>query len=162
MNMPTQNFTIWMQNLVIAYARLWRRHGIKWIIESNHKLAVQHIVSAIKPEYLRTRFEPDLSMVQYSWPRNCIGFMHHALKVSEALRLVEPSQIVNSPTNGALSGNRKKNRAVRNFNDIGSNSHSGSAGGSPKSAPSDKNKIQKQLKVPICLYGLHRKTFGIT
>lgn len=90
MNMRTENSKILMHNLFINYAALLRWHGIKWVIDSNPKFVVQHIISAIKPAYFRPRHKSDLSFAQHSLRRNYTGFMQHALKVSEAPQIVDP------------------------------------------------------------------------
>ena len=61
MNMSNRNARSRMQSLFVDYHSLLDRHGLTWIIEENQKLAVAHVLSAIRPVTLRERLTSDLS-----------------------------------------------------------------------------------------------------
>lgn len=54
---------------------------------SNKKIAVNHILSSVKPKQLRNRLESDLELTHISIRKEFNGFMKHALTVSDAFEL---------------------------------------------------------------------------
>lgn len=60
MNMEKKNARSRMQRLFANYHSLLTENGVKWIIQENQKLAVTHVLSAIRPQPLRERLESDL------------------------------------------------------------------------------------------------------
>lgn len=73
--------------LFLSYTSVLRRHGLKWVLESNQKLSVQHVVSAVKPTPLRQRFEADLDFAYSHLRKDLKPFMSQALEVSKAFEM---------------------------------------------------------------------------
>ena len=59
-DMRDANATSRIQNLFVNYMTLLRRHGLSWIIKENQKVAVGHVLSAIRPTALQSRLDSDL------------------------------------------------------------------------------------------------------
>ena len=55
MNMSDSSAKSRMQSLFVSYTTLLRRHGLAWVLESNQKVAVYHVLSAVRPLDLRNR-----------------------------------------------------------------------------------------------------------
>lgn len=60
----------WMQGRFISYFSILRLNGLKWIIEKNAKLVVQHVLSAVRPHTLQNRSENDLELCCYDLRKN--------------------------------------------------------------------------------------------
>lgn len=112
MNMGDKNARSRMESLVVSYHTLLRRHGLSWILKSNQKVAVMHVLSAVKPTSLRNRLQSDLDFAHHDLKENFKGFLSHSLKVSDAFQLVDqgPKQ-GRKDTKGTKSGNRSGNNA---------------------------------------------------
>jgi len=48
------------------------------------QMAVRHIITAVKPETLRTRLEQDISLMHAHLKKDFLGFVKHGTEVSEA------------------------------------------------------------------------------
>lgn len=77
-----------MQGLFVLYISLLRRHGGKWTTESGPKIAFYHVLSAVRPAHVKKKIESILEFAYSNLKKNLEGFMKHALKVSEAFRIV--------------------------------------------------------------------------
>lgn len=95
-----------MELLFVAYAKILLRHGLLWIKQRNQKMAVKHILNAIRPAQLRERLESDLELAKSDLKRDFKGFMKHAMKLSEAFELVDNGPTSQKGKNKPASGNR--------------------------------------------------------
>lgn len=140
-NMADSNAQSRIENLFISYHTLLRRHGLSWLLTDNQKLAVHHVLSAIRPEILRSRLESDLDFSHHHLRKDFKAFMKHAIKLSDAFQLVD----IGVPKNS--SNKSKKARKTRGGNKDGNNDLSADSSGSPGKQDSN---------LPICLYPPHQ------
>lgn len=56
-NMKNNNASSIMQYLLANYHKILSQNGLKWKITDNQNVAVQHVLSAIKPASLRHRLQ---------------------------------------------------------------------------------------------------------
>lgn len=89
MNMANKNARSRMEGLFISYHTILARQGLSWIIKDNQKLAVAHVLSAIRPQVLKERLEADLSFSQHALKKDFNKFLKHAVRLSEAFQLVD-------------------------------------------------------------------------
>ena len=89
MNMDNRNARSRMQQLFVQYHALLTTHGLTWIVTENQKLAVSHVLSAIKPVSLKERLEADLSFSHHDLKNDFKSFLSHAVKLSEPFQLVD-------------------------------------------------------------------------
>lgn len=73
----------------MSYSTLLRRHGLKWVRDSNPKMAVGHVVSAINPQQLRTRLPSDLDLAYKYLRKDLKHFIAHALDHLNAFKKVD-------------------------------------------------------------------------
>ena len=117
-----------MQSLFISYRSLLRQNGLLWVLESSQKIAVQHVLSAIRPKSLCARLSDDLEFSQHHLRKDFKGFMSHAIKLAAAFQLVDNGQNCDSfnPQSGSTSrkqgGTSSKKNAVSNFSSDKKNS----------------------------------------
>ena len=131
MNMSNRNARSRMQQLFVQYHTLLSTHGLIWIVTDNQKLAVGHVLSAVKPTALKERLESDLGFSQHQLKKDFKAFMAHAVKLSEAFQLVD-------------SGRQRKRQQHAN----GQNS-------TRQSSPSESNSNTTKSEVPLCLWPPH-------
>lgn len=137
MDMSDRNAQSRVENLFISYRTLLRRNGLGWIVSANQKVAVQHVLSAVRPASLQARLKSNLEFSHTELKKDFSGFMKHAVKLSEAFQLVDNGP----PKSGHVTNDR----------------FSGSRGGNPKSSdtvPKSDNKNGSRTKkdAPLCLY----------
>ena len=89
MNKKDKNSKSRMESLFVSYHSLLRRNGLSWLIEPNPKVAVYHVLSAIKPKILHDRLSSDLQFSKHSLKKDFKDFMKHAVHVSEAFQRVD-------------------------------------------------------------------------
>lgn len=63
-----------VEKLFISYHSLLRRNGLFWLIKENEKIAVFYILSAFRPESLRTSLESDLELSHYTLRKDLRDF----------------------------------------------------------------------------------------
>lgn len=80
----------------MSYHELLRRHGLSWIVNDNPKVAVQHFLSAVRPDSLRARLESDLEFSHHHLRKYCKEFMVHVARLSEAFQLVDDGKLKSS------------------------------------------------------------------
>lgn len=106
------------------------------------KRSIYHVLSAIRPEFLRSHLESDFKLLHYNLRENFKRFMVHAIKLSEAFQLVY---------NGAPFRPKENRKGKR---------------GAGRSEMSDDEKLEKRKAKsssrseirtsPVCLDGLHK------
>eukprot|EP00177_Eucheuma_denticulatum_P007332 GFKZ01013345.1.p1 GENE.GFKZ01013345.1~~GFKZ01013345.1.p1 ORF type:complete len:218 (+),score=13.70 GFKZ01013345.1:592-1245(+) len=133
-----------MLSLVDAYHKLLRRNGLGWLLKENQKVAVLHVLSAVKPRTLCYRLQSDLEFSQHGLKKHLCKFMAHAVKVSEAFQLIDVGP--------QLSNNCKGKRK-------GTNNQSGDKETSKENTPSDSSNstsgsacIKSKRSAPECLF----------
>lgn len=88
MNMSDRSARSQTETLFVSYLSLLRRNGLKHVIGNTPKLAMYHVVSAVKAPYLRKRLESDLDLKANHIRKDFKGFMEHAVKLSEAFEML--------------------------------------------------------------------------
>lgn len=80
-------------------------------MNENQKVAVKHVLSAIKPKPLKERLESDVAFSQHALRKEFTGFLAHAIKLAEVFRLVyyDPPSNCRHREDGKRSGNNKDN-----------------------------------------------------
>ena len=134
MDIANRSATSRMKSLFIQYHSLLAKQGLSWIISDNQKLAVSHVLSAIRPNYLKERLESDLNFSHYNLKKDFNEFLLHAVKVSEAFQIVD-------------AGRRKRNR--NDGKDADKNQTGKTSPGIPKPEPDG------STEVPLCLWPPH-------
>ena len=89
MDMSHSSATARMKDLFVRYNALLKEHGVSWIKSEHQKLAVSHVVAAIKPKHLKERLESDLDFAHRDLKKDFSKFFAHALKVAAAYQLVD-------------------------------------------------------------------------
>ena len=89
MSMTNMNARSRMQTLFVDYHSILTRQGIAWTIKYNQKLAITHVLSAVKPKSLRERLQAYLSFSRHDLRKNFQGFLSHAIKLSETFQIVD-------------------------------------------------------------------------
>lgn len=82
--MCNKNSTARMQDLFANYHTILDRHELKWIITENQKVAVLHVLQAVRPATLRDRLESDLSFSHYALRKDFTGFLKLSIRLAEA------------------------------------------------------------------------------
>lgn len=73
-----------MRNLFVTYHLILCRHGLSWLPETNPKVAVNHVLQAVRPGSLCTRLQSDISFGYYSPKSDFRAFMAHTPKLAQA------------------------------------------------------------------------------
>jgi RNase H-like domain found in reverse transcriptase/Reverse transcriptase (RNA-dependent DNA polymerase)/Integrase zinc binding domain len=69
--------------LFAEYSSLLRVNGLSWLLEKNPKVAVGHIIEALKPIRLQKRIKDDLSLAHVALEKDFLQFMQHVIKRAE-------------------------------------------------------------------------------
>jgi hypothetical protein len=69
--------------LFADYASLLRSNGLSWITEGNPKIAVGHILDALKPKPLKARVKDDIEFAHSHLKKDFLSFMNHVIKRAE-------------------------------------------------------------------------------
>ena len=80
--MSDKNAKSRMQSLFVSYHAMLKRNGVAWILNSNQKVAVFHVLSAVRPKHLRNRLDADLKFSHSECRKDFKKFMTHAIRVS--------------------------------------------------------------------------------
>ena len=142
MDMKDTNTRSRIETLFVSYHSILRHNGIVWLLDANQKVAVGHVLSAIRPKTLKDRLESDLEFAHHKLKKDFKNFMAHSIKVSEAFQIVDSGPKKNKK-NGHRSGN-DQNHGSRNDK---SSPSRGSA--NHKTGSVNKNK----RPTPDCPYG---------
>ena len=89
MNMSTRNARARMESLFIAYHGILSKHGVWWIVKEKQKLAVSHVLHAIRPIALKDRLGSDLSFAHHEKKKDFNAFMKHNIYVSECFQVCD-------------------------------------------------------------------------
>lgn len=88
-DMRNKNAKARMQDLFVSYHMILLRHGLKWIVTENQKVAVSHVLQAVPPATLRDRLQSDLAFSHHELRKDFPGFLKHAIRLAEAFQLVD-------------------------------------------------------------------------
>ena len=135
MNMTTRNARARMESLFIAYHGILSRQGVSWVIKENQKLAVSHVLDAIRPIALKDRLSSDLSFSHHEKRKNFQAFMKHAIYVSECFQVCD-------------NGPRKPRAPSNSGASVGSINRSGN--------PTSGDSNSRAPELPLCLWPPHR------
>ena len=78
-----------MKLLFMDYTSLLRTNGLKWVTTKSPKIAVRHVLSAIKPKQLKSRLEDDFRLSHANLKSDFPGFMKHAIELSVAFEKID-------------------------------------------------------------------------
>lgn len=84
MSIKVQDARARIQMLFIAYRALLKRNGISWVLDTNPKRAIRHVLATTKPQSLRQRLEEDLNGGYPELRKELPAFIEHALNASDA------------------------------------------------------------------------------
>lgn len=110
-----------MQDLFTSYHILLSRNGLKWLIEDTPEVAVDHVLSAIRPQSLHDRLAADLYFAKYELRKDFQGFLKHSIRLAEAFQIVDSGPT--SKNNDGCGGNGRNG------------GHNGGRGGSRDGGP---------------------------
>lgn len=146
-NMNKNSATARMHDLFSGYHTIPSRHDLKWIIKENQKVAVQHVLSAVRPMVLKEHLESDLSFSHHELKKDFNKFLAHDIKLAEAFQLVDAGK----------GRKRKEKRDGTRLGNTPSTSDSGS-GKAPATRTDSSNKKtpKSNSKAPICLWPPHK------
>lgn len=149
--MKNSNAKARMQDLFSSYHTILRGNGLGCIVKDNQKVAVSYVLSAIRPQTLKDRFESDLSFSQHSLRKYFPSFLAHAIKLKEAFQLVHSVP----PSKRRLREDEKRS---------GNNSNGASSKLTTTTYFSKSNQKKnaadghtRENVVPICLWEPHKK-----
>lgn len=132
MDMSNGNAKSRMQTLFADYHSLLAKQGVKWVISDNQKLAVAHVLAAIRPASLRERLESDLAFSHHALKKDFKKFLKHAVELSDAFQSVD---------NGPRRRPKKERLPKRSGNPTPTDDNDSQPGRKP----------EKKL-LPLCLY----------
>ena len=89
MDMSDKNASSGMESLFLSYQKLLRRHGLAWLLKANQKVAVYHLLPAIKPSQLQNRLDADLDFAYHEYRKDFPKFMEHCIRLSEAFQILD-------------------------------------------------------------------------
>ena len=122
MNMSDNSANSRVESLFISYIMLLRKHGLVWVREKSQKVAVGHVLSAIRPFTLQRRFDDDLQFAHSNLRKDFSAFMDHAIDVSKAYQKVQGDATRQKHQQSFPRGNRKATATHQHpFHDRSSN-----------------------------------------
>lgn len=68
------------ESLFVSYKLHLCRHGLAWLTKDNEKVAVYHVLSAIRPELLHTILKYNFHLLHYKLSKEFKGFIPYAIK----------------------------------------------------------------------------------
>lgn len=74
------------------------RDDLSWITEDDDNIAVYHLLSAVRPESLRSWLESDLHLSRYDLRKNSKGPMAHPVRLCWAFQLVDNGTSIQGKT----------------------------------------------------------------
>lgn len=78
-----------MQYLFENYHKMFVRNGLKWLIEENPTIAMDHVISVIKPQNLHNSVTGDLPFAKYELRKDFNCFLKHIIRLAEAFKIVD-------------------------------------------------------------------------
>jgi hypothetical protein len=84
--------------LFADYSGLLWSNGLSWVLKEHPKMAVAHIVEAIRPATLQKRLREDLEFSYAPLKRDFLGFMKHVISRTEHYNESEPLETSSSAT----------------------------------------------------------------
>lgn len=145
MDMTDRNAKSRMESLFVSYHALLRRNGISWLLKTNQKVAVSHVLSAVRPKSLQDRLQSDLDFAYYDYRKDFRQFMEHAVRLSDAFQLLD-----NGPKTTKKTDNRH-GKPTRS----GGNSNRGK--GSASDFGNGKKSLKNNRPAPDCPFGTCKK-----
>lgn len=88
MNMKDRSDKSRMQTLFTNHVSILRRNGLTWPLESNERVAVTHVLTAIRAKSLQSCLQSDLDFAHHHL-RKKKAFLVHSIKISEAFEILE-------------------------------------------------------------------------
>lgn len=163
-NMRNNNAKSRMQDLFSSYVTILSRNGLRWLIEENPKVAVYHVLSAVRPQSLQNRLTSDLSFSKYKFQKDWHAFLKHAVRLAEAFQLVDEGPRPDGGNdNGVSGGGAGKGKGKGKGRGGTANGGAGTSGGQGSDNPGGGNKKGKgsgngiKGELPLCLWEPHRQ-----
>lgn len=151
MNMREKSALRRMQYLFSSYDTLLEESGLLWVLDSNQKVAIGHVLSVIKPEGLQFRLQDDLEFSKVALRKDFKGFMKHAIAVSKAWQMTDSGpRRGNSTAKNSSRGGNPDNQNGKSGGKGGGNATSSSTTGAGSSASASEPAKSKSRQPPLC------------
>lgn len=127
-----------MESLFVSYLSILRRNGLAWVPKVCPKVAVNNVLSAVKPGNLQESLQSDLRFAHQDLRKDFKSFMQHAVKLSIAFEIVDigPRRDRASSTDSRRNGNRSTDRD--------------STKGTPQSSNNSRQNNRPKKFIPAC------------
>jgi hypothetical protein len=79
MNMAEKDVEKRVFMLFAEYMGLLRTNGLAWLTKENHKVAIEHIIEALRPKPLQKLVTEDLNFSHCSLSKEFLSFMDHVI-----------------------------------------------------------------------------------
>jgi hypothetical protein len=99
--------------LFTDYSSLLRMHGLSWLIKEHPKVAVWHIVDALKPNALQARIRGDLDFAHAHLKKDFLLFMKHVLQRAEKYCEYEDEDDYSSASGNSSPKQHSRDRTSR-------------------------------------------------
>jgi hypothetical protein len=109
MNMAEKYVEQRVVTLFADYMSLLRTNGLAWLTKENPKVAIEHIIEALRPKQLLKRVGEDLSLSHRSLSKDFLSFMDHVIARAECYR--EYTDTRNENTGSKSTGGFRKNNS---------------------------------------------------
>lgn len=86
-SMLNTNYCVCMQEPFASYLNILINNDFQWMIDDNQKVAVQHVLSSVRPANLCKRLELNLSFWYHFLKQGFRGFFKYAVKLAEAFHV---------------------------------------------------------------------------
>lgn len=158
-DMKNNNATARMQDVFTSFQQQFLpvHNALKWINEDKPRVAVQHVLSAIRPQSLHDPLEADQSFAKSELRRAFKGFLKHPIRLAEEFQIVDsgptpctPNDNNNSNLNQNGGGRCWRSRGGRGRGAGGGNND---GGGNPKRTDTE----TQDENLPLCLWEAHRR-----
>lgn len=141
-----------MHVLFTSYHTILSRNGLKWFLEDNQTVAIQHVLLAIRPQLLQYRLTSLLKFCKYELRKDFHGFLAQTIQLAAACQIVDvgPSTKRGTADCGGVTGRYGDRSGGRGSNYCGQSC--GIDGGSQGGRDND----DKTEDIPLCLWEPHR------
>jgi hypothetical protein len=110
MNMAEKDVEQRVVMLFVDYMSLLRTNGLAWLTKENPKVAIEHIIEALRPKPLQKRAGEDLNFSHCSLIKDLLSFMNHVIARAEYYRdyIDTPNENTGSKSTGYFRKNNSR------------------------------------------------------
>lgn len=141
MDMSVKSAKSRMKLLFMSYKSMLRTNGLKWVTEDTPKVAVKHVLMAIRPAQLRNRLENDIKFAKAKLKSDFKGFMKHAIELSDCFEKLD---------NGPPKARKTNKEGEKTAKDNGNSHQTDSSSSKARTKIDSKSKKQKTLPPTPC------------